>query len=192
MLISITVAVDSIRAWMPCSLLSASMIPFATGALGIGATSWVTSKHIFQVNSSFQFFFVLLELGKSKATEKLTHLCLSWGISFKFSILKLWNWWMNYGRNFEDIYTYNFWNLNNSLKINEKIKDFFIYIFLKASFKISRSWTTRCTAPICVFVCSSSRISPRRSSNCMATSRFWSPRRRTSSFCRIIKLTVNF
>ncbi|PAV58632.1 hypothetical protein WR25_06149 [Diploscapter pachys] len=48
MLISITVAVDSIRAWMPCSLLSASMIPFATGALGIGATSWVTSKHVFQ------------------------------------------------------------------------------------------------------------------------------------------------
>ncbi|VDO61390.1 unnamed protein product [Heligmosomoides polygyrus] len=44
MILSTLVAVDQIRAAVPCSLLSFSMIPFATVSLGIGAVSWIVPK----------------------------------------------------------------------------------------------------------------------------------------------------
>ncbi|KAL6731499.1 hypothetical protein Aduo_002359 [Ancylostoma duodenale] len=44
MIISVLAAADQIRAAVPCSLLSFSMLPFATISLGIGAVSWVVPR----------------------------------------------------------------------------------------------------------------------------------------------------
>ncbi|ETN77595.1 hypothetical protein NECAME_10944 [Necator americanus] len=44
MILSALVVADQLRAAIPCSLLSLSMVPFATVSLGIGAVSWVVPR----------------------------------------------------------------------------------------------------------------------------------------------------
>ncbi|CAL2030418.1 unnamed protein product [Caenorhabditis brenneri] len=48
MLISLTLAVDALRPIVPCSLLSLSMVPFASCAIVIGGVSWVVPRHVAQ------------------------------------------------------------------------------------------------------------------------------------------------
>ncbi|PIC51019.1 hypothetical protein B9Z55_001691 [Caenorhabditis nigoni] len=48
MLISLTVAVDALKPIVPCSLLSLSMVPFASCAIVIGGASWIVPSHIAQ------------------------------------------------------------------------------------------------------------------------------------------------
>ncbi|KAE9419663.1 hypothetical protein Angca_001427, partial [Angiostrongylus cantonensis] len=48
MLLLTVVIADQIRAIIPCSLLSLSMVPFATVSLGIGAISWIMPRRVTQ------------------------------------------------------------------------------------------------------------------------------------------------
>ncbi|CCD69828.1 Phospholipid/glycerol acyltransferase domain-containing protein [Caenorhabditis elegans] len=48
MLISLTIAVDALRPIIPCSLLSLSMVPFASCAIVIGGVSWIVPRHVAQ------------------------------------------------------------------------------------------------------------------------------------------------
>ena len=48
MLIQAIIWIDKARFWIPTSLLSASMVPFATVSLSLGTLSWVTPKRLWK------------------------------------------------------------------------------------------------------------------------------------------------
>uniref|UniRef100_A0A7E4VRR5 PlsC domain-containing protein n=1 Tax=Panagrellus redivivus TaxID=6233 RepID=A0A7E4VRR5_PANRE len=43
-LLSVIVAIDEVRAWVPAAILSASMVPFATAALAVGSVRWALPR----------------------------------------------------------------------------------------------------------------------------------------------------
>ncbi|KAJ1349099.1 hypothetical protein KIN20_004549 [Parelaphostrongylus tenuis] len=61
MLLSTIVIADQFRSIIPCSLLSLSMVPFATASLGIGALSWIVPRKVTQTldNTLYQAYMRL-------------------------------------------------------------------------------------------------------------------------------------
>ncbi|CAI2311786.1 unnamed protein product [Caenorhabditis sp. 36 PRJEB53466] len=55
MLIALTVAADALRPVVPCSLLSLSMVPFASCSLVIGGISWIVPGHMAQKLDNFLY-----------------------------------------------------------------------------------------------------------------------------------------